>query len=265
MVAPAQAPVIVPRISSARASRCSRASPSSFSLAARARLQGLEARALVGALVLVALVGLVEGKGPAPCARSESSAKIALDVAQPALRAERALSPAWVSAGCRQAGGFRAGLVEHCFAGRAFRLPLSTGAGARVEVGFKSAIDALVERRRGVRRAAGFPRAAPGSRPVSCASRAFEIDDLGAAGGDVDGDLGAGCLRRAAAGCVRCWRVLAQVCHHSVCCGGELSFQARRLASQLAVGGAAVVEHRPAARASRRARSRWPCSALQTG
>ena len=71
---------------------------------------------------------------------------------------------------------------------------------------------------------------------------AFEIGDLRAAGGDVDGDLGFGGFRGLQLALGRC-QLLAQAAAF-VFGGGGFLFQLGRLAAQLAVGGAGIVEHR---------------------
>ena len=202
-----------------------------------ARLQRVEAHALAGELVLVTLVGFVE-RADQPRAFVVDLGEIGFDVAQAALRGVQARLGLGQLA--RQPGGFGARLVERGLLRALLVLGHQQALARGVEIGFERD-DALV--------GGGEPLVEPA---VLLAQRldfagllreaGFQVDDLGAAGGDIDGDLGLGGFDRAQQ-VLRGGEFLAQ--RAALLVGRRrLLLQLGDLVAQLAVGGAGVVEHR---------------------
>ena len=106
----------------------------------RARLQGVEAHALAGEFVLVTLVGLVE-RADQPRAFVIHLGEIGFDVAQAALRGVEARLGLGQLA--RQAGGFRARLVERALLRALLVLGHQQALARGIEIGFERD-DALV-------------------------------------------------------------------------------------------------------------------------
>ena len=199
-----------------------------------ARLQRVEAHALAGQFVVVALVALVE-RADQTGAFVVHFGEIAFDMAQAALRGAQAGFGLGQLA--RQARRVGIHLVERGLLGALLVVGHQQALARGVKVGFKGD-DALVQSGEALVETAVFL-----AQRLALAGflrqPAFQIGDLGAAGGDIDGDLGLGRFDRAQKA-LRGGQFLAQRAAF-VLEMRRLLFEFGDFVAQLAVGGAGVV------------------------
>ena len=227
------------RISSARASSSSRASPSSFSsVAARACSASKRMRWLVSSC---SCRSLASSRAVTSRARSMLDfGEIGFDVTQAALHGVEARFGFGQLA--RQARGFGARLVEQDLLRALFVLGHQQALARGVEVGFERD-DALVGGDQPFVEAAVLLAQRDGISPVSCARRDFQIGDLGARGRRYrwrSRPWWFPAVRSRLCVVARSWRSA----WHSLSDGGQLLLEVADLVAQLAVGGAGIVEHR---------------------